>query len=87
MEINWNRTKEEVTDLLRNLIRINTSNPPGNESEAAVYIQELLSREGISSTIYESMPNRGNLVARLPGNGKLKPLVLLAHLDVVRRQS
>jgi acetylornithine deacetylase/succinyl-diaminopimelate desuccinylase-like protein len=83
MEINWNRTKEEVTDLLRNLIRINTSNPPGNEIEAAIYIQELLVREGISATIYESMPKRGNLVARLPGNGNRQPLVLLAHLDVV----
>jgi acetylornithine deacetylase/succinyl-diaminopimelate desuccinylase-like protein len=83
MEINWNRTQEEVTDLLRNLIRINTSNPPGNESEVAVFIQELLNREDIPVKIYESAPKRANLVARLPGSGKLKPLIMLAHMDVV----
>ena len=83
MEINWNRTQEEVTDLLRNLIRINTSNPPGNESKAAVFIQELLSREEIPATIYEAAPNRGTLVARLQGSGKFKPLIMLAHMDVV----
>lgn len=83
MEISWNKVREEVTDILRNLIRINTSNPPGNEVEAAVYIQELLHKEGISATIYEAAPKRGNLVARVEGNGKLRPLILLSHMDVV----
>jgi acetylornithine deacetylase/succinyl-diaminopimelate desuccinylase-like protein len=83
MEINWKRTQVEVIDLLRSLIRINTSNPPGNEVEAATFIQTILEREGISATIYESAPKRGNLVARLPGSGKFKPLILLAHMDVV----
>jgi acetylornithine deacetylase/succinyl-diaminopimelate desuccinylase-like protein len=83
MEINWNRVKEEAIDILRNLIRINTSNPPGNEIETAVYMQRLLEREGIPATIYEAAPKRGNLIARLPGNGKLKPIILLSHTDVV----
>ncbi|HBE78546.1 MAG TPA: peptidase M20, partial [Firmicutes bacterium] len=71
MEINWNRVQAEVADLLRNLIRINSSNPPGNEIEVALYLQEFLHREGIDATIYESSPGRSNLIARLPGTGKL----------------
>ncbi len=83
MEINWNKVREDVTDIVRNLIRINTSNPPGNETEAAVYLQKVLGQAGINSTIYEAAPQRGNLVACLEGNGKNRPLILLAHLDVV----
>lgn len=83
MEINWNKIKEEVIDVLRSLIRINTANPPGNELKAAAYLQEILNREGIPSKIYEAAPGRGNLVARLEGSGKLRPLILLSHLDVV----
>lgn len=81
--INWDQVDNEVRDLLIDLIKINTTNPPGNELEAARYLQTVLQREGITSTIYESAPGRGNLVARIPGSGKGRPLVLLAHLDVV----
>jgi acetylornithine deacetylase/succinyl-diaminopimelate desuccinylase-like protein len=87
VEINWNRVQAEVADLLRNLIRINSSNPPGNEIEVALYLQEFLHREGIDATIYESSPGRSNLIARLPGTGKLRPLILLAHMDVVPANS
>jgi acetylornithine deacetylase/succinyl-diaminopimelate desuccinylase-like protein len=79
----WGQVRDEVTGILVDLIRINTTNPPGNETEAAVYIQELLNREGIKSTIYESGPKRANLVARIEGSGQSRPLVLLSHLDVV----
>lgn len=81
--INWARINQEVRNLLIDLIKINTVNPPGNELEAAKYLQKVFEREGISSSIYESSPGRGNLVARIPGNGQGRPLVLLAHLDVV----
>ena len=81
--INWEQVNNEVRDLLTDLIKINTTNPPGNELEAARYLKAFLEREGIESTIYESAPGRGNLVARIPGDGKGRPLVLLAHLDVV----
>lgn len=81
--INWDQVDNEVRDLLTDLIKINTTNPPGNELEAAQYLQIVFQREGIDSAIYESAPGRGNLVARIPGNGKGRPLVLLAHLDVV----
>jgi acetylornithine deacetylase/succinyl-diaminopimelate desuccinylase-like protein len=83
MKINWRKIREEATRMLVDLIRINTVNPPGNETEAAVYLQQILNREGIESAIYASASNRGNLVARLAGSGKKRPLILLSHLDVV----
>src|SRR5580692_9941886 len=71
---------------LQDLIRINTSNPPGNEIVAAKYIADVLKREGIPSEIFESTPGRGFLVARLSSSAMPNPsraLLLLAHLDVV----
>ncbi|PYX98475.1 MAG: hypothetical protein DMG63_11945, partial [Acidobacteria bacterium] len=76
-------SSSEPADILVNLIKINTSNPPGNETQAAQYIKGLLTAEGISSEIFESAGGRGNLVARLKGTGKARPLMLMAHLDVV----
>jgi acetylornithine deacetylase/succinyl-diaminopimelate desuccinylase-like protein len=83
MTINWREIREEATRILVDLIRMNTVNPPGNETEAALYLQQILDREGIESAIYASASNRGNLVARLPGSGGKRPLILLSHLDVV----
>jgi acetylornithine deacetylase/succinyl-diaminopimelate desuccinylase-like protein len=71
---------------LQDLIRINTSNPPGNEIVAAKYIAEVLKKEGIPSEIFESAPGRGFLVARLSATAVPDPsraLLLMAHLDVV----
>jgi acetylornithine deacetylase/succinyl-diaminopimelate desuccinylase-like protein len=73
----------EVLRLLKDLIRIDTSNPPGNETRAAEFIREILAREGISSEIIESEPGRGNLIARLKGDGSKPAMILLGHLDVV----
>ena len=73
----------EVTSILTGLVKIDTSNPPGNEIKAAQYIKTLLDREGIESEIFESAPGRGNIVARLKGNGSKRPLLLMGHLDVV----
>src|SRR5262249_597162 len=72
----------EAAEILVNLIKINTSNPPGNETQGAQYIKNLLEKEGIVSEIFESAPGRGNIVARLKGSGKARPLMLMAHLDV-----
>ncbi len=87
MDINWKRIGEETTDLLRSLIRINTTNPPGNEISTASFMKTLLEREGISAEIYESAPRRGNLVARLAGDGSRKPMMMLSHMDVVAANS
>ena len=75
--------KKEVTELLAELIRIDTSNPPGNETAAAQFIRERLASEGLRSEIVESAPGRGSLVARLSGRKKSKSLLLMSHLDVV----
>src|ERR1700679_3758748 len=71
---------------LQDLIRINTTNPPGNELVAAKYLAGVLDREGIHSETFESTPGRGFLVARLSANSMPDPsraLLLMAHLDVV----
>lgn len=68
---------------LQEYIRVNTVNPPGNETEGARWLQQVLAREGIAAEIFESAPGRGNLYARLPGSGARRPLILLSHIDVV----
>ena len=71
---------------LQGLIRINTTNPPGNELAAAKYIAEILEREGIHPEIFETAPGRGLIVARLSSSAVPDParaLLLMAHLDVV----
>ncbi len=76
----------DALEWLQNLIRINTTNPPGNEIVAAKYIAGILEREGIHTEIYESTPGRGFLVARLQAKAMPDParaLLLVAHLDVV----
>jgi acetylornithine deacetylase/succinyl-diaminopimelate desuccinylase-like protein len=75
--------QNEAVKFLGELVKIDTSNPPGNETRAAEYIKGVLAAEGITAQIFESAPGRGNIVARLKGNGKKKPLLLMGHLDVV----
>ncbi len=81
--MNWDGVRDETVEYLRELLKLNTVNPPGNEVLACRYVQEVLGREGIESTILESAPSRGNLVARLRGDGRAAPLLLMVHLDVV----
>ena len=76
----------EAVNWLQGLIRINTTNPPGNEMAAAKYLAGILDREGIHSEFYESTPGRGFLVARLASSALPDParaLLLMGHLDVV----
>ncbi len=68
---------------LQNLLRLNTSNPPGNEILAAEYLANVLSQAGYETQVIESAPGRGNVVARYRGDGSLRPLLLYNHLDVV----
>ena len=75
--------ESETFRILRDLIRIDTTNPPGNETRAAEFIQKLLQQEGIPSEIIESAEGRGNLIARLKGTGTKPAMILLGHLDVV----
>jgi acetylornithine deacetylase/succinyl-diaminopimelate desuccinylase-like protein len=69
--------------LLSQYLRINTTNPPGNEIVAARWLAEVLRREGIEARIFEPAPGKANLYARLAGDGSARPIVLLNHMDVV----
>ncbi|MGC9346482.1 MAG: M20/M25/M40 family metallo-hydrolase, partial [Candidatus Bathyarchaeales archaeon] len=75
--------EEEITNLLSDLIRINTTNPPGNETQAAKYLAEILEKEGFKCELFESAPGRGSLITRIKGTGEKSNMLLLSHLDVV----
>jgi acetylornithine deacetylase/succinyl-diaminopimelate desuccinylase-like protein len=74
---------EEVTNLLCALIRFDTTNPPGNETPCADFLRQRFEAEGIEAQVVESAPGRGNIIARMPGEGGGKSMLLLSHLDVV----
>jgi acetylornithine deacetylase/succinyl-diaminopimelate desuccinylase-like protein len=74
---------DEIVRLLRDYLRIDTSNPPGNEILAARFFKGLFDAEGIPSEIFEFAPGRADIVARLKGNGSKKALILSNHMDVV----
>jgi acetylornithine deacetylase/succinyl-diaminopimelate desuccinylase-like protein len=76
-------TREEVTALLRDLIRIDTTNPPGNEIKAAEFLAGTLEEDGFKCELFESKPSRGSLITRMKGSGEGPSLLLLSHLDVV----
>jgi acetylornithine deacetylase/succinyl-diaminopimelate desuccinylase-like protein len=65
------------------LLRMDTSDPPGNERPAAEYLKQVLEKDGISAQLFEREPNRVNVVARLKGSGAKRPILLMAHTDVV----
>jgi acetylornithine deacetylase/succinyl-diaminopimelate desuccinylase-like protein len=65
------------------LVRMDTSDPPGNEQPAVDYLQGVLDKEGIPVQIFTKQPGRPNLVARLQGNGRKRPLLIMGHTDVV----
>ena len=72
-----------VTELLRRLIRIDTTNPPGNETAAAELLRDYLEAAGVECALYARVPERANLVARIRGRGDGRSLALLSHTDVV----
>ena len=76
--------REEVTGLLQELLRVNTVNPPGNETAVAGLLREYLGDNGVACTLYARAPERANLVARLPGRDADAPrLLFLSHTDTV----
>jgi acetylornithine deacetylase/succinyl-diaminopimelate desuccinylase-like protein len=75
--------EKEVTDFLSGLIRVNTTNPPGNETAAAKYTAKNLEKDGFKCEILESAPGRGSVITRIRGTGEKPCLLLLSHLDVV----
>lgn len=83
MAIAWEAMEREATEYLQQLLRIDTSNPPGNEMPAIRWLHEILAREGCTSTILESAPGRANLVCRHSTGGRDGPLLMSSHVDVV----
>src|SRR6266705_1956110 len=76
-------TRDEVTELLQELIRVDTTNPPGNETAAAELLRNYLEASGAQVDLYARVPERANLVARIPGRGDGPRLLFLSHTDVV----
>ena len=81
--VDWSRVEQETMQHFQALLRMDTSDPPGNERPAAEYLKQVLDREGIPAQLFEAEPNRLNLVARLKGNGSKRPLLIMGHTDVV----
>ncbi|MDG1851551.1 MAG: M20/M25/M40 family metallo-hydrolase [Gammaproteobacteria bacterium] len=82
-EADWDLINQETLQRFQDMLRIDTSNPPGNETVLVEQLADILTAEGIDVEIYSRDPARANLVARLRGNGSKQPLLLMAHLDVV----
>ncbi|HTX79742.1 MAG TPA: M20/M25/M40 family metallo-hydrolase [Longilinea sp.] len=78
---------DRPAELLQQLIRFDTTNPPGNEYDCIQYIKGLLVGAGIQSTTVSKAENRPNLVARIKGEGKVPPLLLYGHVDVVTTEN
>lgn len=85
--VNWQALTTETLTVLADYIKVNTTNPPGNEIEAARFLKRILDREGIEAQILDTVELAGrrgaNLYARLRSNGSKKAIALVHHMDVV----
>jgi acetylornithine deacetylase/succinyl-diaminopimelate desuccinylase-like protein len=84
--IDWKSLGDETVRTLSEYLKIDTSNPPGNELETARFLARILEREGIEATIFDTTSigsGRANLYARLKGSGTKKAIALVHHMDVV----
>ena len=84
--IDWDEVGEEAVQHLVDLVRIDTTNPPGNETRVVEYLEQVLEDAEIPSQRYALEPDRANLVARIRGNGSKQPILLMGHTDVVGAQ-
>lgn len=79
--LDWAKTRPEILERYRSLVQLDTT--PGHETRAVDYLRKVLEAEGIATQTFALDPARANLVARLKGNGSKRPLLILAHTDVV----
>ena len=86
-KVDWDKMREETVQVLADYLKINTTNPPGNEIQTALFLKRILEREGIDAQILDTAElkpsGRANLYARLKGNGSKKAIALVHHMDVV----
>ena len=78
---------QRPVELLQNLVRFNTTNPPGHEVECITYINNLLRGAGFETTLLARVPERPNLITRLAGQGNASPFLLYGHVDVVTTEN
>jgi acetylornithine deacetylase/succinyl-diaminopimelate desuccinylase-like protein len=81
--VKWEDVQQEALDLFLQYLKVDTTNPPGNEIRAAQFFANICKREGIEHQVFEPFPGRGTIWARLRGDGSKRPLILLNHSDVV----
>ena len=79
----FDRARDRAVRLLQALVRVDTTNPPGSETDVATIVKDVLDAAGIPAHIRARHPARGNLVAHLRGDGSQRPILLMAHTDVV----
>jgi acetylornithine deacetylase/succinyl-diaminopimelate desuccinylase-like protein len=79
----WPAVEAETLRHFQAMVRMDTQDPPGGEKPVVDYLRSVLEAEGISTTTYAIDPNRPNLVARLRGNGRKQPLLIMGHTDTV----
>jgi len=77
------RVRAETVERLEAIIRFDTTNPPGNELPLALYLENALKSEGIETTLLVPEKNRAQLIGRIRGKGNERPVIVLAHTDVV----
>ena len=79
----WTALQDETMRHFQSLVRFDTTDPPGGEEPAAMYLKEALEKEGIPVQVFPTEPKRVNIVARLKGNGSRRPLLIMGHTDTV----
>ena len=82
-ELDWRAAEAEIMRHYQAVLRLDTTNPPGNEHLVVEYLKQVFDVEGIPSQTFALDPNRSNIVARLQGTGKKRPLLIMGHTDDV----
>ena len=81
--IDWDSIAQEAAALLSDYLKIDTSNPPGNEAPAAEFLHKQMTQRGFSVKRLDAAEKRANVVGKLTGNGRKQPILLYHHMDVV----
>src|SRR5438093_4943686 len=79
----WKNLENETMQHFQALVRMDTSDPPGKERPAAEYLRQVLEKEGIPVQVFALETDRPNVIARLKGSGRKRPLLIIGHTDVV----
>src|SRR5437764_2252278 len=81
--IDWKAVETETLQHFQALVRLDTTNPPGNETRAVDYLKQVLDKEGIPYQVFAGDAGRANLVVRIKGNGSKRPILVMGHTDEV----